>query len=402
MNKLDLDYQALLQDILDNGITRMDRTGTGSLSVFVRTIRHKMSDGFPLLTTKRVPFKMIATELLWFLKGDTNIKYLVENNCNIWTGDAYKRYVTEHKKNFETPELSKDEFSEMIEEDAGFAEKWGEMGPIYGAQWRGWGQTDSGYDGVDQIGKLINDLKTNPDSRRLIVNAWNVAEIPNMVLPPCHYGFECYTRELTYDQRLNIYYNWHRIMGMPSVAYSGGFSGDTSKSEMLKFLDSKDIPKRALSLKFNIRSNDVPLGLPFNIASYGLLLLLIAKQVNMIPDELVYVGTDVHIYLDQIEGAKEQIGREFTIVERIKQIMDSGQYESFDQDWIKEKADHDIKIQEAILNRYSAPRRTREPYPLPTVTISDRPVNDISEYTLDDITLHNYVSHSKIYFPLSN
>lgn len=382
-NRLDSDYQTLLQDILDNGIVRNDRTGTGSLSVFVRTIRHKMSDGFPLLTTKQVPFKMIATELLWFLKGDTNIKYLVDNNCNIWVGDAYKNYCKYTSSNDSKwnewmrdngdgtlSMYTKEEFINKIKTDDKFAKKWGEMGPIYGKQWRDWGGK---YDhptpemtdmmmyvkGVDQIIDLIHILKTTPDSRRMVVNAWNVADIPDMVLPPCHYGFECYTRELTDDEIVEYWYkNIH-----PETKYDK--RGDTYyyyvEEENMWFPHTgsdilwgmrPDCPSRALSLKFNIRSNDVPLGLPFNIASYGLLLLLLAKQVNMIPDELVYVGTDVHIYLNQIEGAKEQIGR--------------------------------------------------EPYPLPTVTISDRPVNDISEYTLDDIKIANYQSGEKIFFPLSN
>ena len=198
MNKLDKDYQVLLQDILDNGVTKSDRTGTGTISVFGRQIRHKMSDGFPLLTTKKMAWKTMVTELLWFLKGDTNIKYLVDNGCNVWNGDAYKRYLNIYKGNFE---LDKEEFINAIKTSPDFAKQWGDLGPIYGKQWRSWETDDTdapGYEifkkDIDQIQNLINDLKTNPDSRRLMVSAWNVGELDRMVLPTCHYGFQVYTR----------------------------------------------------------------------------------------------------------------------------------------------------------------------------------------------------------------
>jgi thymidylate synthase len=196
MNKLDKDYCDLLQDILDNGVTKSDRTGTGTISVFGRQIRHKMSDGFPLLTTKKMYTKGIITELLWFLRGDTNIKYLVDNNCHIWDGDAYKRYFTEiaynKKLNNDFP-LSKEGFIERIKTDTEFAKKWGELGPVYGKQWRSWEtkyikpksqyaiKPSNGWPdsiNIDQIANLINDLKTNPDSRRLLVSAWNPAVLP--------------------------------------------------------------------------------------------------------------------------------------------------------------------------------------------------------------------------------
>jgi thymidylate synthase len=193
MNNLDKQYTALLQDILDNGVEKKDRTGTGTISVFGRQIRHKMSEGFPLLTTKKMAWKTMVTELLWFLRGDTNIKYLVDNNCHIWDGDAYKNYV----KYFDslrysnpTP-LSQEEFVEKIKTDDEFAEEWGELGPVYGKQWRSWGKDfkqvpnetgDKVYHitttGIDQIANSINLLKTDPDSRRNRVNAWNVADLP--------------------------------------------------------------------------------------------------------------------------------------------------------------------------------------------------------------------------------
>ena len=187
MNNLDKQYTNLLQDILDNGVTKQDRTGTGTISVFGRQIRHKMSDGFPLLTTKKLHFKSIVTELLWFLRGDTNIKYLVDNGNTIWVGDAYKAYTDKFVGYDDIP--SKEWFIEEIKRNPEFAQKFGNLGPVYGKQWRTWKTfrttsytnpskpTDS-VDYVDQIANLINDLKTNPDSRRLMVNAWNVADLP--------------------------------------------------------------------------------------------------------------------------------------------------------------------------------------------------------------------------------
>jgi thymidylate synthase len=200
MNNLDKRYTDLLQDILDNGTRKMDRTGTGTISVFGRQIRHKMSEGFPLLTTKKLHFKSIVFELLWFLRGDTNIKYLVDNNCHIWDGDAYKNYVKHWCEKNKSPEQlapSQNDFINLIKTDDEFAKKWGELGPIYGKQWRNWdvpkiltiekGKIENGIgtewgswerNPIDQIANLINDLKTNPDSRRLMVNAWNVADLP--------------------------------------------------------------------------------------------------------------------------------------------------------------------------------------------------------------------------------
>ena len=305
MNKLDKDYQALLQDILDNGVTKQTRNGE-TISVFGRQIRHKMSEGFPLLTTKKMAFKTMVTELLWFLKGDTNIKYLVDNGCNIWNGDVYKAFQNAHIN--PVPQTQK-EFIEYIKTDDEFAKKWGELGPIYGKQWRRWSHETGEI--IDQIHNLINDLKTNPDSRRLMVNAWNVGELHRMTLPPCHFSFQCYSHEKE--------------------------------------------GKRYLSLAWNQRSIDFGLGLPFNIASYGLLLEIIAKEVGMIPYELIGNLGDCHIYNNHIEGLKEQL--------------------------------------------------TREPYPLPKICLDYREGEynrDLKDLTPDDFVLFDYQHHPSIKLPLSN
>jgi thymidylate synthase len=304
MNKLDQQYINLLEDILDNGVEKQDRTGTGTLSVFGRQIRHKMSEGYPLLTTKKMAFRTMVVELLWFLRGDTNIKYLVDNGCNIWNGDAYKRYSAASSLSGKIESLTQEEFIDKIKTDDEFAEEWGNLGPIYGKQWREWRKykwdkidMDFHIEYVDQIQNLINDLKTNPDSRRLMVNAWNVGELDQMVLPPCHYGFQCYTKEMTFGERA-LYWT-------SSIGKDISYASKLDESD----LDEKNVPNRKLSLMWNQRSVDTFLGLPFNIASYGLFLMIIAKEVNMFPDELIGNLGDVHIYKNHINQVKEQIRR---------------------------------------------------------------------------------------------
>jgi thymidylate synthase len=324
MNSIDKKYQELLQDILDNGIEKNDRTGTGTISVFGRQIRHKMSEGFPLLTTKKMYFKGIVTELLWFLRGDTNIKYLVDNDCHIWNGDAYKNYRDKHLFNeidcYSDTELNKpnktfipynqEEFINKIKTDDEFAKKWGELGPIYGKQWRGWKTIDGEeiklhtYE-IDQIQNSIDLLKTDPDSRRNIVSAWNVGDIPKMTLPPCHNFFQFYTRELSLEERFELY-----KPGGKFDIFQEQYPGTHKRNNPDGLLDAFNIPTRAISLMWNQRSVDTFLGLPFNIASYGLLLEIIAKEVNMVPDELIGNLGDTHLYKNHIEQAKEQITRE--------------------------------------------------------------------------------------------
>jgi len=438
-------YLKLLKDIIDNGVEKQDRTGTGTLSVFGRQIRHDMSKGFPLLTTKKMYFKGIVTELLWFLRGDTNIKYLVDNDCHIWDGDVYKNYINNPAYKAESVAdlmssqagqlvkcSTQEEFINKIKTDDEFAQKWGELGPVYGKQWRAWGvprMESKGFDfdaaweksqkiwkssngmecgpsfetfcmsllrskemGVaygyhtqtDQITNLINDLKTNPDSRRLMVNAWNVGELDSMVLPPCHYGFQVYTRELSRDERIQIYIN----------QYMGGI-GKPAGFEDVK-LTTRNIPTKAISLMWNQRSVDTFLGLPFNIASYGLLLEIIAKEVNMVPDELIGNLGDVHLYSNHIEQAKEQIGRELTLEER-KKVWEEN---NFGQD-ISWHSMNDGDVLE-LLNEDNIPHRTREPYPLPKLFFKYEKETYVNDYELDGFILKEYQSHPPIKAKLSN
>jgi thymidylate synthase len=317
MNNLDKDYQNLLHDIITNGVVKEDRTGTGTLSVFGRQIRHNMITGFPLLTTKKMAWKTMVTELLWFLQGDTNIKYLVDNGCNIWTGDALKNYEKHNGEINWGPFTTKEEaFTEKIKTDDAFAKIWGELGPIYGKQWREWKtevavpttlRIDDGDDieplyvkgtqYTDQIQKLVLDIMNNPDSRRLMVSAWNVGELDQMVLPPCHYGFQVYTQKLNEPARFTWYKN---------NIDSDAFPHDRISDEM----DAANVPTVGLSLMWNQRSVDTFLGLPFNIASYGLLLHILAHDTNTIPHHLIGNLGDTHLYLNHLYQAREQVGRE--------------------------------------------------------------------------------------------
>jgi thymidylate synthase len=314
MNRLDEQYQRLLKDILEYGVDKKDRTGTGTKSIFGYTIHHNMMNGFPLLTTKKVPFKTMATELMWFLMGDTNIKYLVDNNCHIWDGDAYQGYLKRVGNGLQP--ATKERFIEMIkngEESRVDANGWriGELGPIYGKQWRRWGiqwEDTESIEYIDQITNLINNLKTNPDSRRLMVSAWNVGELNEMVLPPCHYGFQVYTRELSRVERVDDYNSkFENKIEVPFIKIN---LGDAIENTIDTALTQANIPTRAISLMWNQRSVDVFLGLPFNIASYGLLLEMIAREVNMVPEHLIGHLGDTHLYSNHIEQAKEQISRE--------------------------------------------------------------------------------------------
>lgn len=384
MNKLDKDYINLVNEILETGRFKGDRTGTGTISLFGKSIKHNMLDGFPALTTKKLYWKSVVTELIWFLSGDTHIGYLLDNNCTIWNGDCYKRYKTnqakaksgdydnyidcycEHTDTCDCVPLSETEFFNKIktEPNSDFSKKWGDLGPIYGCQWRSWQgvrdvETNVNINGnptyvenkivIDQIAEIVNQIKTNPNSRRHIVSAWAPHEIKDMVLPPCHLLFQFHVDSATNSER----HQYHQREGGEFINH------DHIDSE----LDTLQIPTSRLSLKFNLRSSDVPLGLPFNIASYGLLLEIIAKEVGMIPGELIADIGDTHIYTNQIEPIKEQLNREPRSLPTLK-INDVNWFKNGNTDFLKSIDDNLI---------------------LP-----------------GDFTLENYNPHSSIKIPLSN
>jgi thymidylate synthase len=265
-------YHELLQHILENGTERSDRTSTGTISTFGYQMRFDLSEGFPLLTTKKVHFKSIAHELLWFITGSTNIRPLVLNDVRIWNEWPYEKFRKSSEYNNETLQ----EFVERIKNDELFAQKHGDLGPVYGKQWRN-------FNGIDQLSILIDGIKNNPFSRRHIINAWNPAELENMALPPCHM--------------------------------------------MMQFYVSSDNKK--LSCQLYQRSADVFLGVPFNIASYALLTHLIAQVCGLEVGEFVHTFGDVHIYKDHLEQVNTQLHRDFRPLPKLVLNPDITQIEDF-------------------------------------------------------------------------
>jgi thymidylate synthase len=263
-------YLDLVRHIRDHGTIKEDRTGTGTVSIFGYQMRFNLADGFPLVTTKRVHLKSILHELLWFIKGDTNIKYLVQNGVGIWNDWPYQNWLRETGQAQNLQMYSSEwrlvmkEFIERIKSDDTFARQYGDLGPVYGKQWRNFG-------GVDQLTNLVNDIKTNPDSRRLIVSAWNPQDIPVMIksgLPPCHSLFQFYVVE------------------------------------------------GRLSCQLYQRSADVFLGVPFNIASYAILTIMIAQVTGLRPGDFIHTFGDAHLYLNHMEQVEEQLSRaEFDLPE---------------------------------------------------------------------------------------
>lgn len=265
-------YHHLMQHILDNGSLKENRTGINTISVFGYQMRFNLQEGFPLVTTKKVHLKSIIHELLWFIAGDTNIRYLVKNGVNIWNEWPFQNYLKENGLDEKLPkygEAWKEElksFKSRIIEDEDFAARWGELGPVYGRQWRN-------FEGVDQIKQLIEDLKKNPNSRRHIISAWNPKDIPVMAksgLPPCHTLFQFYVA------------------------------------------DNK------LSCQLYQRSADVFLGVPFNIASYALLTLMVAQVTGLEPGDFVHTFGDAHLYENHLDQTKEQLSRDFRPLPQLK------------------------------------------------------------------------------------
>ncbi len=255
-------YLDLLKKIKEEGVVKSDRTGTGTRSIFGHQMRFDLSEGFPLLTTKRVFLKGVIHELLWFLAGDTNIKYLVDNGVHIWDNDAYRFYKELCAKHTKEP-LSMEEFLAATQQQTpspieGYA--YGNLNHVYGYQWRSWGKPDGSA--IDQIKEVIHTIKHNPDSRRMIVSAWNVADVEDMALPPCHVLFQFY------------------------------------------------VANGKLSCQLYQRSADTFLGVPFNIASYALLTMMIARECGLEAGEFVHTLGDTHLYLNHLEQVEEQLSRE--------------------------------------------------------------------------------------------
>lgn len=301
-NDVDEQYINLVKNIIANGEVKDTRAGK-TRSLFGKQLRFNLKNGLPMLTTKKMFSKGVIHELLWFLKGDTNIKYLVDNGVHIWDDDAYRHFLDvvnskdEKLKNATFPNglPSKERFLKSVLDNDCLADYqdniyyiFGDLGPVYGAQWVNW-------NGVNQIEEVINTLKTNPDDRRMIISAWNVDEIPNMALPPCHYCCQFYTKKMTIEDRKQ-YFIENLLNDENKYVYE-----NTKLSEMESFFNEMNVPTRKLSCMWNMRSNDVCCGLPFNIMSYALLTHMIAQCVNMDVDELIFNGGDVHIYENHIQ-----------------------------------------------------------------------------------------------------
>ncbi|MEM9665017.1 MAG: thymidylate synthase [Bacteroidota bacterium] len=298
-------YHAYLRHILDHGLRKEDRTGTGTLSVFGHQMRFDLQEGFPLVTTKRVHLKSILHELLWFLSGDTNIKPLVDEGVTIWSDWPLRRYLEAHGHDYsalsrEMMKAHQRAFEEQIRTDEAFAATWGDLGPVYGKQWRDFG-------GVDQMAQVVEQIRIRPHSRRHIVSAWNPPAVPHMALPPCHAFFQFYV----------------------------GATADGQPS---------------LSCQLYQRSVDSFLGLPFNIASYALLVHMVAQQTDLAVGDFVWTGGDCHIYLNHLEQVEEQL--------------------------------------------------SRTPYPLPRLVLHRRPAS-LFDYRYEDFELMDYQHHPRISAPVA-
>lgn len=333
-NEVDEQYLNLLRKITTEGQKKETRAGT-TYSIFGTQMRFDLGKGLPMLTTKKMFSKGVIHELLWFIKDSTNIKYLVDNNVHIWDDDAYRYFLERFGDMYDN--VSKERFIEYVKMDmtiVGTDYTYGDLGPVYGKQWTDW-------NGHNQIHEVINTLRTNPDDRRMIISAWNVGELDDMALPPCHYSCQFYTTKMSHEERTA----WAKAnLKLNPIAYFVDFSDED--------LDKHNVPTRKLSCLWNQRSVDVPLGLPFNILSYALLTHLIAQCVDMVPGELIFNGGDTHVYENQMEGVKEQLERN--------------------------------------------PHRFR----LPKLSLNPD-IKSINVFTYDDIHIENYQSYPAIKFPLS-
>ena len=313
-------YLDLLQNILDNGVEKESGRANmpNTIGLSSGNISMDLSEGFPLLTTKKMFWKGIVHELLWFLRGETNIKYLVDNNVNIWNGDAYRWYLKkweQYKPDFTNPEGELEDFenpytveefiseikdgylihSRIINHRKNDDYKLGDLGKVYGYQWRN-------QNGVDQVKDVLDGLKTNPYSRYHIIDGWNKADFSEMALPPCHLLYQFIVRPLSVEERWDLFQNveWNETLNQKS----------TDDDELNRICNEHNIPKFYLDLNMYQRSCDTFLGVPFNIASMSLLLMIFAKVNNMVPGISNWMGGDTHLYVDHIDQVKEQLSRE--------------------------------------------------------------------------------------------
>jgi len=357
MAKIDKEYHKLLQTILKDGFTYEDpnRKNVNRIQIPSYQFIHNFEDGFPAITTKKLFWKGVVAELLWFLKGDTNIKYLVDNGINIWNKDAYNLYLKEHLP--ENGTLTFEEFIYLIKQnEKPIYHELGNLGRIYGAQWRGFtgyeafrDQLDDSMDmgdyGVDQISNLIKNLKEKPLSTQHIVTAWNPAELDDMALPPCHWSFEILVKPLSMQEEANL-----------NNVLADFLKNNISGEEWERNANASGIPRYKFILKWHQRSVDTFLGLPFNIASYALLAHIIGKLTNMIPKAIIGDLSNVHIYENHLDAVKEQLTRDTTKYNNSKFTLSHSaellgkKYDNINIDWFLDKHD----IEDFVLDDYES------------------------------------------------
>lgn len=345
-------YLDLVREIINNGVEKQSGRSNmpNIIGISNSIIKMNLQDGFPLLTTKKMYWKGVIHELLWFLRGEYNIKYLVDNNVNIWNKDSYRWYKTEYIDKHNAPDISMDEFLDKVRSESVFLYPvddgycmdkyvYGDVGKVYGYQWRN-------QNGVDQIKDIIEGLKTNPYSRYHVLNSWNKVDFKDMALPPCHLLYQFIVRPIPQYERDNLVWN--------SSSLNDLYRNEAPKKyeEWNVWYDEHNVPKYYLDLNMYQRSGDVALGIPYNLASMSLLLMIIAKTVNMIPSNAFWIGGDTHIYKDHINELKVQLDR--------------------------------------------------EPYDLPQLVINKElnSLDDILNLSIDDFQLIDYKSHSKLKFEL--
>ncbi len=318
INNTDEQYKKLINKILETGNVKRDRTGVGTKSLFGEQLVYDLSEGFPILTLRRIHLRSVIHELLWFLGaydqnkwgifGNTNIRYLLDNGVSFWTEWPYQKYLKMMKYRPELPHLNIKEFEEKIKIDDEFALEFGSIGKGYGKQWLDFGGETPEKTGVNQITQIMELLKKDPDSRRIMLNSWNPTDINSMLLPPCHYGFQLYTNKINHSERIKLFSN--------------------SNKEILTPDTMELFPERRISMILNQRSCDLYLGNPFNVAEYALLLHMIASVSNMIPDKLIVNLGDVHLYNNSIDAANQLLKRDsyplpiLKLNENIKNIYD--------------------------------------------------------------------------------